>query len=155
MRKKTLSKNEIFPKAARKRVIIEAVRPNVDGGRYPIKRTVGEKIVVTADIFTDGHDAISAYLSYKHASEKRWHAAKMAPLGNDVWRGTFTVDQPPRFQYTIAAWIDRFASWRTELEKRVDAGQDVAGELLEGASLVMAAARRAKASDAQFLRERA
>ena len=73
----------------RRRVIIERVSPEIDGGRFPIKRVPGEPVEVEADIFADGHDVISALLLYRSATELTWTELEMAPLPNDRWRATF------------------------------------------------------------------
>lgn len=146
---------ETFPKEAQQRVLIERVRPEIDAGRYPIKRTVGEKVIVTADIFSDGHDRLSAQLLYKPASESAWMEAAMEPMGNDLWRGEFRPRESRPYHYTLHAWIDRFGSWRDDLIKRVKAGQDVASELLEGAGLIFEAGKRASGADQARLHEAA
>jgi len=142
---------ERFPKEAQQRVIIERVQPEIDAGRYPIKRTVGEKVVVTATIFADGHDRLAARLLYKPASERAWTEATMAPIGNDIWKGEFRPGVTGPCQYTLEAWVDRFGSWRDDLIKRVKAGQDVASELLEGADLISEAGKRASGADQERL----
>ncbi|MCG3113204.1 MAG: alpha-1,4-glucan--maltose-1-phosphate maltosyltransferase [Candidatus Manganitrophus sp. SB1] len=142
---------ENFPEDARKRVVVERVRPEIDAGRYPIKRTVGEKVVVTAHVFTDGHDRITAHLLHRAKKEETWTETAMEPLGNDVWESAFTPAVQQTYEYTVEAWIDRFGSWRADLVKRVEAGQDVAGELLEGAALVSEAGRRASGADQKAL----
>src|SRR3712207_2434512 len=133
----------------RQRVIIEGVEPEIDCGRFPIKRTVGEKVVVEADAFTDGHDAISCLLLHRPASKTRtagkWTEVPMEALVNDRWRAEFTVTQMGRWIYTVTAWVDRFKTWRRDLKKRVDAGQDVSVDLLIGAELIRQAAERARA----------
>lgn len=144
-----------FPKEAQQRVIIDRVIPEIDGGRYPIKRTVGEKVSVTAHLFADGHDRLAARLLYKPKSEQTWSEVVLQPSGNDVWQGEFIPLLNKPHQYTVEAWIDRFGSWREELVKRVGAGQDVAGELLEGAALVLEASRRASGADQKALHEAA
>ena len=121
------------------RVVIEAVEPQVDCGRFPIKRTVGQEVVVEADVYADGHDAVAAVILFRKAGEPRWCEAPMRPLDNDRWQGSFSVDTLGRYEYSVEAWIDRFASWRHELSKKAGAGQDVSLELLEGATLVGAA----------------
>jgi starch synthase (maltosyl-transferring) len=138
------------------RVIIEGVSPEVDGGRFPIKRTVGEDVVVSADIFTDGHDAIVAMLRHRPAGAADWTEVPMTFLGNDRWTGRFTVTAQGWHEYTIQAWADRYASWHKELIKKHEAGQqDLTSELLEGAELVREAARRPAGPDADWLQERA
>ncbi len=136
-----------------RRVVVEAVEPQIDGGRFPIKRTVGEQVRVRADVFVDGHDAVSAVVRYRRAGDERWREMPMASIGNDRWQASFTVNSLGRYEYTVDAWIDRFASWRHELSKKVGAGQDVSSELLEGAALVAGAIGRrpAGASDGHVL----
>ena len=134
------------------RVIIEGVEPEIDGGRFPAKRTVGEEVVVGADIFADGHDVLAAALRYRHASSEEWAEAPLTALVNDRWTGSFRVTQLGRYEYSLLAWIDRFASWCKELSKKAGAGQDVASELLEGAELVRQTADRAGGADGDWLR---
>jgi starch synthase (maltosyl-transferring) len=134
------------------RVIIEGVEPEIDGGQFPIKRTVGEEVVVRADIFADGHDVLSAVLRYRCAAEQEWKEAPMQQGVNDRWTGRFSVAEMGVYEYTLQAWVDRFASWRRDLSKKVEAQQDVSSELLEGAELVMQSAKRARAEDGEWLR---
>jgi len=124
------------------RVIIEGVKPEVDAGKFPIKRTVGEKVVVEADVFTDGHDAIAAWLLYRKDSDQEWSEVPMVFLVNDRWQGRFTVTGMGRYYYTITAWVDPFKSWQLGLNKKVEAEQDVSVDLLIGANLIEAAIRR-------------
>jgi starch synthase (maltosyl-transferring) len=135
----------------RSRVVIQGVAPEIDCGRYPIKRIVGEKVLVEADAFTDGHDMLSCVLLYRKESDPGWTAVSMVPLVNDRWRGEFVVAELGRYQYTLLAWIDRFKSWARDLAKRVEAGQDVTIDLLIGAELVEAASQRAADVDASRL----
>ena len=135
----------------RRRVIIERVTPEVDGGRFPIKRTIGEQVRVEADIFTDGHDLIAAALSYTKEGAQTWQEVPMSPLVNDHWAGEFTVRELGPYRYTICAWIDHFASWRQDLSRRVQA-EDIAVALQVGAQLVAQAAQRADGGDAERLR---
>src|SRR5262245_33826178 len=134
---------DTLPERLPSRVIIEGVEPEIDSGRFPIKRTVGEEVRVAADVHADGHDVLAAVLRYRHAAEADWAEVPMEPLGNDRWSARFPITTLGRHEYTIQAWIDRFASWRRDLAKKVDAGQDVASDLLEGAELVSQTARRA------------
>jgi starch synthase (maltosyl-transferring) len=137
-----------WPEEGRNRVVITAVTPEVDAGRFPIKRTVGEKVVVEADIFTDGHDALSGLLLYRREREPSWSAAPLRFLNNDRWRGEFRVTELGLCRYTIQAWVDHFETWRQQLLKKHRAGQKLAVvDLLAGADLVEAAGRRASAPD--------
>jgi len=142
-------------KVIQKRVIIENVKPAVDGGRFPAKRAVGETVTVEADIFVDGHDALSARLLHRKAGEAEWRIQPMALLVNDLWRASFTADELGHYEFTVVAWIDRFATWRNQLEKKAVAGQDVSVELMEGAEMVNSAAERAGGDDADQLKETA
>jgi starch synthase (maltosyl-transferring) len=137
----------------RRRVIIESVQPSIDAGRFPIKRVMNEQVVVEADIFTDGHDLLSAVLCYLPACQAHWTEVPMVPLGNDRWQGRFTVVQLGRYCYTVQAWVDPFATWHQALRKRVLAGQEVTAELLVGAELIAAASQRATGTDAAQLQE--
>lgn len=136
----------------RRRVVIEGVTPEIDAGRFPIKRTVGEEVVVEADIFADGHDVLAAVLRYRRESDPEWTEVPMMPLGNDRWRGVFRTHELGRYRYTLVGWVDRFKTWARDLAKRVEAGQDVAVDLQIGAGLVDDAARRAEGPDALVLR---
>lgn len=126
----------------RRRVVIENVQPEIDAGRFPIKRVIGQSVEVEADAFTDGHDALACVLRYRHASETGWREVAMAPLGNDRWRASFPITELGQYVYTITAWADHFLSWRHEFARRSDA-QDVAIALQVGAMLVGEAAARA------------
>jgi starch synthase (maltosyl-transferring) len=119
-----------------RRVVVEGVHPQVDCGRFPIKRTVGEMVTVSADVHADGHDKLAAVLLYRAAGEVNWRETPMASSVNDRWRASFLVEALGRYEYTVEGWIDRFGSWREELRKKVDAGEQVSSELLEGAALV-------------------
>jgi starch synthase (maltosyl-transferring) len=139
-------------------VIIEGVHPEIDGGRFPIKRTAGEEVVVTADVFAEGHDVLRALVLHRPLGASVWSEAAMTPLVNDRWTGRFVVPAPGRYEYTLTGWVDAFGSWRRDLGKKAEAGQDVASELLEGAELARAGARRAASAspdDAAWLRARA
>ena len=137
----------------RQRVVISGVRPEVGHGRFPVKRVVGEKVTVEADIFADGHDLLSCRLLHRQESENTWHETLMAPLVNDRWRGEFRVVALGTCLYTIKAWIDPFATWRHDLQLRKQAGQDLAVPLFTGSDLVEAAAGRAGDFDGPRLRE--
>jgi len=134
----------------RNRVVIERVSPEIDCGRFPIKRVVGERVVVEADVFADGHDQIACQILYGR-DEKKLKTSPMKPLGNDRWRGEFSVEELGRYQYTVEGWIDRFQTWRVDLVKRVAAGQDVPMELLLGSELIEQAAAQATGEDARLL----
>jgi starch synthase (maltosyl-transferring) len=130
------------PADGRRRVIVEHVSPEIDGGRFPIKRTVGEVVRVTADLFADGHDVLAGVVRYRHAADSEWQETRLLPLGNDSWGAEFTVDRLGRYEYTVEGWVDRFASWLKGLVAKAEAGQEVSSELLEGAELLQQAVGR-------------
>ena len=139
----------------RRRVVIAQVEPEIDSGRYAIKRTIGEQVVVGAAAFSDGHDLVRAALRYRHETADRWQEVTMEPLGHDRWLGAFSVAQIGRYSYTLDAWVDRYDTWCRDMRKRIDADQDVGVELLVGARLVREAAKRAAGADAARLEEAA
>ena len=135
------------------RVVIENITPRVDCGRFPIKRTSGESVVVEADVFTDGHDQVAAVMMYRHDSSSEWHRIPMKAIGNDRWRGEFTVQQLGSYQYSVCAWMDHLESWRRGIRKKYEARQDIQVDLKTGARLAEEMAERAHGTDAQRLRE--
>jgi starch synthase (maltosyl-transferring) len=139
----------------RGRVVIENVSPEIDAGIFAAKRTAGERVAVEADIFADGHDSISAILKFRREKNSEWPETKMEFFENDRWRGEFTVTEIGIYFFTVEAWVDGFESWRADLKKKLDAGQNVSVELLVGAELIEAAATRANSPDAETLRARA
>src|ERR1043165_3710909 len=126
------------------RVVILAMRPEVDGGRYPAKRVVGERVDVEVDLVADGHDVVRGVLLHQPPGVTQWEEIELQPAGNDVWRASFVATALGRHMYTALVWVDAFASWRHGLERKVKANSDVHVELLEGAVLADAAAKRAQ-----------
>jgi starch synthase (maltosyl-transferring) len=116
--------------------VIESVRPQVDGGRYPAKRAIGDEVVVEADVFADGHDAVAAELLFRFSGEKDWKRIAMDFRHNDHWVASFRVEKLGRYEYTVRGWSDPFLTWRRDLVKRHDAGQDLAIDLKIGAEIL-------------------
>ncbi|HEY1947108.1 MAG TPA: alpha-1,4-glucan--maltose-1-phosphate maltosyltransferase [Bryobacteraceae bacterium] len=139
----------------RRRVIIESISPEIDGGRFPAKRTIGDTVIVEADIFADGHDAIAAALLYRPEEATDWQESPMSLLVNDRWGGEFTVSQLGRYRYAIQGWVDHWETWRGDLIKRIQANNETDVDYLIGANLIDAAAARAKGADADWLRGQA
>jgi starch synthase (maltosyl-transferring) len=131
--------------------VIEAVTPDVDGGRFPAKRVAGDDVAVEADVFTDGHDLLACEVLFRRETDAGWHTARMVPLDNDRFQGTFRVADVGRYVFTVRGWVDAFATWRRGLDKKAGAGQDVSLELLTGSALLRSAAERASGSDARAL----
>jgi starch synthase (maltosyl-transferring) len=140
------------PVEGRTRVVIERVSPEIDCGRFPIKRVVGERVVVEADVFADGHDQIACQILYWQ-DEKKLKTTPMLPLGNDRWRSEFSAEELGRYYYTVEGWIDPFETWRVALLKRAAASQDVRVELLLGTDLIAEVAAQAMGEDARLLRQ--
>jgi starch synthase (maltosyl-transferring) len=134
----------------RLRVVIARLSPEIEGGRFAIKRVAGETVVVEADVFADGHDQVACQILFWQ-DEGQPQVSSMRPLGNDRWRGEFSVEQLGRYHYTVEGWVDRFQTWWRDLEKRIAAKQDISVDLLIGAGLIEAAAGRAKGEDAKLL----
>ncbi len=122
-------------KAAPARVVIESVRPAVDGGRYPVKRALGEQVRVECDAFADGHDAVVCELMWRYAGDPDWVIAPMEFRHNDRWAGAFRVEKLGRYQYKVRAWTDPFVTWQRDLVKRRDAGQDLSVDFLIGGEI--------------------
>jgi starch synthase (maltosyl-transferring) len=151
------------PSEGRSRVVIEEITPQVDGGRYPACRILGDRVLVTAAIFADGHDMLSARLLYRHKSERRWRAVAMQALGNDLWSASFLANKLGTWQFTVQGWVDHFETWVRDLKKRLDAQpteanpdaapQDIPLALRIGAIILEHTAKRAKGADAAQLRE--
>jgi starch synthase (maltosyl-transferring) len=119
------------------RIQILEVKPQVDCGRYPVKRIAGERVEVAARIFRDGHDALGAAVRYRPAGSTRWQEAPLESRGNDQWSGSFVVEKPGRWSFRVEAWTDRIASYQDEIRRKVEGGQDeLASELAEGAALL-------------------
>ena len=134
----------------RQRIIVARVSPEIDGGRFAIKRVVGETVIVEADVFADGHDQVACQILHRQDGHEL-QTSPMKPFGNDRWRGEFTVTKLGSYCYTVEGWIDRFETWRRDLEKRISAGQDVSVDLLIGADLIERAAARAPREDAKVI----
>lgn len=137
----------------RRRVAIESVHPEIDCGQFPIKRITGEKVVVQAAIFADGHDQLACRILYWDGYAPDPQTAPMTSLGNDLWRGEFRVSKIGRCRYSVEGWIDRFGTWRADLMKRIAAKQNVAMELLVGVQIIEDAASRATGEHAPQLSE--
>jgi starch synthase (maltosyl-transferring) len=120
----------------RKRIVIENVKPEIDGGAFPAKRVIGERVEVSADIFSDGHDSLSARLLYHRAGENAWTSIAMTPRVNDRWQAEFTVNEMGSYVYTIDGWVDHFRTWQRDLKKKHEAGQDLHVDLMTGLRIV-------------------
>jgi starch synthase (maltosyl-transferring) len=159
------------PTEGRRRVVIEEVSPQIDAGRYPAKRILGDNVTITAAIFSDGHDHVAARLLFRHASEKKWQTTRFTPHPNDLWSAQFTVDRLGDWLFTIEAWVDHLDTWIHDLDKRlaaqtpsglpqpdpqqptqqVSTPQDIPLALRIGANHLESASLRAEGEDARAL----
>lgn len=139
----------------RKRVVIENVKPEIEGGAFPAKRVVGEKVEVSADIFSDGHESLSVLLLYRRSSEREWTAVPMGSRGNDRWQAEFIVSEMGTYLYTVEGWVDHFRTWQRDLRKKQEAGQDLSVDLRNGLRMVTEAAARIDEDGARTAAERA
>ncbi|MEJ2186855.1 MAG: DUF3416 domain-containing protein, partial [Gemmatimonadota bacterium] len=165
------------PDGGRRRCIIEGVWPEVDCGRYPAKRILGDDVVVEADVFGDGHEHVTAVLQYRkvadeHAAprspsprpplspsrkghdepappESRWAEVPMIPTGNDRWRASFRADALGMWEFAVVGWMDPWQTWCADMAKWLRAGRDVPLHLAIGADLLDAAAARAREAGRQ------
>ncbi|HYC33037.1 MAG TPA: alpha-1,4-glucan--maltose-1-phosphate maltosyltransferase [Gemmatimonadales bacterium] len=130
------------------RLVITGITPAVDGGRYAVKRLEGDELAIGADIFKDGHDVLAAHVCVRSPGERHpWTVPLAYSFDDDRWSATVRLDRAGDWWFAVEAWVDRFATWRGELEKKVGAGQDVSSELLEGADLVRGAEPHARGDD--------
>ena len=137
------------------RIQIEDVYPQLDGGRYPVKRIEGEVFSVWADVFRDGHDRLRGVVRYRY-EDQAWQETPLSFFDNDRWVGHFTLDRVGLWHYSLEVWTDRFESWREEIEKKREAGQDISLELQEGRAIIAAAIEtgpRDQAEAQKLLRE--
>ncbi len=138
------------PGDGRCRAVVEGIVPAVDGGRFSVKRIVGDRVEVEADCFTDGHDIVVCRLRHRREDESEWHESAMVALGNDRFRGVFAVTTVGRYRYTVIAWVDPFLSWRHEFGRRIEA-DDLRVAARVGAELIAGAAKRADGDDRRRL----
>jgi starch synthase (maltosyl-transferring) len=122
----TAEQKHVKPVEGRRRVIVEEMQPQVDGGRYPARRILGDTVEISAAIFSDGHDHVAARLLYKHESDREWRSSAMTALPNDLWTGAFTVDRLGSWSFNIQAWVGHFDTWCADLKKRLAAQPDPA-----------------------------
>jgi len=145
-----------MPKPPPPRIHIQYPQPAVDAGLYPAKRTVGDLVEVSTDVFRDGHEKLRAVICHKPAGARRWRESELQPIDAHIngvrWAGSFVVDAPGHWDWTVEAWTDHFATWRDELRRKLEAGQhDLSGELSEGVLLLQDAAGRASGADKKLI----
>ena len=150
--RKSSPRKSATPKPAdgRARAVLENIAPQVDGGRFAVKRVINDIVEVEADCFADGHDVVAVMLRFRRDDESAWQESPMSALGNDRWRGTFTVTTLGTYRYGVCAWVDGFLSWRHDFARRVDA-DDIRVAAQVGAGLIAATSKRAQGDDRRML----
>lgn len=153
--RKTVKGSDFPPGLKSRPIVIQSVYPELDGGRYPVKREVGDVLTVEADVFTDGHGKLAAILKHRAKDEAAWTEVQMTCInpGLDRWQASFPLTRNIRHVYTIEAWNDLFAYWSDGTAKKKAAQQNVEVELIEGKILVEGAVKRAKGEDASWLKQ--
>nr|WP_315142430.1 alpha-1,4-glucan--maltose-1-phosphate maltosyltransferase [uncultured Flavobacterium sp.] len=133
------------------RIIIENVSPQLDCGSNAIKRIVGQKVIVTASVFSDGHDVIECCVKYKHEEDENWDEVRMIPTFNDEWIAEFKVEKQGFYSYFVEGWVDYALNWQHGTERKIQDNQYVKSELLEGAEYVRAILNQVDASENNYL----
>lgn len=134
------------------RIVIENVLPQLDSGAFAIKRITGQKVIVTADVFSDGHDVIACCVKFKHEKDKKWQEVRMTATENDAWTAEFTVEKQGAYIYFVEGWVDYALNWQHGTERKIQDNQHVKSELLEGAEYVNAVIKLADKSEAAYLK---
>jgi starch synthase (maltosyl-transferring) len=134
-----------------KRVVITNVAPQIECGKYISKATLQDEFLISADIFTDGHDEVAASVLLKHKKDRQWKELPMQFISNDHWELRIYPEKLGIYQFQVQGWVDHFTTWRKGLIKKYEAGQDISVELQIGATLLQEAAGRAIAKDKNIL----
>ncbi len=132
------------------RVRVARHQPAVDGDRYAPKRTLGDEVEISVDVIRDGHEVLRAELRLRSPRG----VDQVVPLEHldgaalgVRWGTSIVVDQLGVWTWDVWAWADALASWRHEIERKAEGGQDdLNSELAEGALLLAGAAERAGAA---------
>ncbi|WP_282043513.1 alpha-1,4-glucan--maltose-1-phosphate maltosyltransferase [Winogradskyella flava] len=134
-----------------KRVVIDAVKPQINCGEFFIKRVVNEVINIDANVLVDGHDVIAASVLFKHEKAKKWEEVRMQLIENDEWKASFTVAKQGFYAYKVQGWVDYALNWQHGIERKIEDGQHVKSELLEGISYLEPLLKKVKGKDKNYL----
>jgi len=126
------------------RLVIENTSPVLDGGTFAAKAISGQPVQVSSKVYSDGHDQLMVLLHWREANSRHWHGVPMQAAGNDLWLAEFTPVQLGLHLFSIEAWIDPFATYCHDLEKKYHAGVEVKLELEEGRLLLGKGAERSE-----------
>ena len=145
------AENQASKLASQPRIVIDNITPSVKEGRFSAKRIAGEPVHVNADVFSDGHELLAVELLWRPCDEKSWRQQAMTPLGNDRWTTAILPDRIGRYEYTIAAWWDRYGSFCRDLKVKRDAKLDVGLELVEGQELLQLSLGRIEGDEREVI----
>ena len=134
-----------------KRVVIDYVSPQINGGEFFIKRIVNEIVNIDAHILVDGHDVIAASVLFKHEKERKWTEARMHHVINDEWKSSFIVKKQGFYSYKVHGWVDYALNWQHGIERKIDDNQHVKSELLEGVEYLKALLKKATKQEKEYL----
>src|SRR5690606_38924541 len=135
-----------------KRVVIDYVYPQINGGDFFIKRVVNEIVNVHAHVLVDGNDVIAASVLFKHEKDKTWQEVRMHHTQNDEWQAAFTVEKQGFYSYKVEGWVDDALNWQHGISRKIDDNQKVTSELLEGVMYLKAVSKKASASEKKYLK---
>lgn len=138
-------------KPSQSRIVIENITPQLDGGNHSIKAVVNEIIPVTADVLCDGHDLIAASLCYQHENTNKWQEVRMSEVSNDQWQASFTAEKQGAYSYKIQGWVDYALNWQYGIGRKIEDGQTVTSELLEGVEYLQKIAKKATKKEKEYL----
>ncbi|RNC87340.1 MAG: alpha-1,4-glucan--maltose-1-phosphate maltosyltransferase [Winogradskyella sp.] len=134
-----------------KRVIIDYVSPQINGGNFFIKRVINEVISVKAHVLVDGHDVIASSVLFKHENMRKWNEVRMQHIENDEWSTSFTVEKQGFYTYKVEGWVDYALNWQHGIERKIDDNQYVKSELLEGREYLKPLLKKATASEKKYI----
>jgi starch synthase (maltosyl-transferring) len=133
------------------RIVIDYVSPQINNGDFFIKRVVNEIVSINAHVLVDGHDVISASVLYKHEKEKNWRETRLHHTVNDEWQASFIVEKQGFYTYKVEGWVDYALNWQHGIERKIDDGQHVKSELLEGILYLKPLLDKVSKDDAGYL----
>ena len=136
---------------AQSRIIIENVHPEINSGRFPVKRVEGEELTVSCDLFADGHDVVNGRLLFRKVSSKKWQETPLESIGNDRWKGSFQFPSAGHYEYTVEGWVDYALNWQHGIERKIRDNQHVNVELQDGVQYLVRILDIASQEDKDFL----
>lgn len=134
-----------------KRVVIDYVSPQINGGEFFIKRIVNEIVNIDAHVLVDGHDVIAASVLYKHEKAKTWSEVRMQRIENDEWKASFFVEKQGFYTYKVEAWVDYALNWQHGIVRKIEDNQLVKSELSEGVLYLKPLLKKASKPEKEYI----